>query len=140
MFTVFSNGMFDIQIVTVNYLKIHVYIKSYFWLKFQKLKRLVLKVFNYLVGETSLVRRIWMTRVKVFKFNYITVGIWIPTIWIPETFQNLFFFEVQISNGFDSDSNGQFTCYFLCTRSTIWILDQFIRKQDGVRYSNGLAV
>ena len=45
-------------------------------------------------------------------------------------------FEVRISKG---SSMG----YIICTRPTIWILDQYIRKQDGVylsRISNGWAV
>ena len=32
-------------------------------------------------------------------------------------------------------SNGRFTCYVLCTRLTIQILDQYIRKQDGIHLS-----
>ena len=33
-------------------------------------------------------------------------------------------------------SNGWSIGYALCTRPTIWILDRYIRKQNGVRFSN----
>ena len=53
-------------------------------------------------------------------------------------------FEVQISNGLVFKrfgiqtvwySNGQFKCYVLCTRPTIQIPDQYIRKQDSIHLS-----
>ena len=48
------------------------------------------------------------------------VGIWIPTIWIP----NFLKFEFQMVRY----SIGRFICYVLSARQTIWILDQYIRK------------
>ena len=69
-----------------------------------------------------------------------TVGIWILSIWIPNFlrfhFQMVWYSIGLTFNWFDIQmvwySNGRFMCYDFCTRPTIWIPDQYIRKQDGV--------
>ena len=55
-----------------------------------------------------------------------TGNIWIPT-FLKFGFQMVWY------------SNGWFMCYGLCTRLTIWISYQYIRKQDGIHWS-GWAV
>ena len=55
------------------------------------------------------------------------MGIWIPTTWIPN-FLKLGFQMVQYSKGWSVN-------YVLCTRPTIQIPDQYIRKQGGVHLS-----
>ena len=57
------------------------------------------------------------------------MGIWIPTIWIPKTFEIQTFWSSYFK-GFGIQMG-----YILCTRPTIWIMDQYIRKQDGVHLS-----
>ena len=54
------------------------------------------------------------------------VGIWIATIWKP-IFMKFGFQMVRYSNG-------QFIWYVLCTRLTMWIPDQYKRKQDGLHF------
>ena len=51
-------------------------------------------------------------------------GIWILTIWIPEPFE--------YQNFWSSDFKCSVKGYVLCTRPTIWILDQYIRKQGSI--------
>ena len=52
----------------------------------------------------------------------ITVGIWLPETFGYRLFWSLYFkwFRIQM---------------VLCTRPTIWIPDQYIRKQDGIHFS-----
>ena len=56
--------------------------------------------------------------------NHLNTGnIWIPYI-LKFGFQMVWY------------SNGQSMCYVVCTRPTIWIPNQFIRKQNGVHWSS----
>ena len=60
-----------------------------------------------------------------------TVGIWILTIWIPETFEHWNFWSSDFK-WFSIQMVGQ----SLCTIPTIWIPDQYIRNKDVIPLSD----
>ena len=83
--------------------------------------------FHYLNVLTFMGLQVCNLNGSVILDPHYTAGIWMTTIWI----------QIFLKFGFQmvGYSNGRSTGYVLCTKPAILILDQYIRKQDGVHLS-----